>query len=193
MIEKMKSNTCLAVLKDKKGKLWFAGDRRQSWGMHKAQHSPRSKVTKRNGVLLAGTGTSSTCDLLTDQFPIPDIIEDSYYYMHSVFMPKLLEFLRENHYVKKDERKLQGEGHAVILVGVNSELYEVYLDSHHIEFGCVNTPYAHGCGGSYAIGSLLTTAKLNKKMSEKQRLTLALEVAASVSPGCDDSVDIIHN
>lgn len=190
------SHTCLAMIRDNKGVLWFAGDRRQSWGMHKAQKSPRPKVTKRNGILFAGTGNSAICDLLTEQFEPPFYNEkeypDSYTYMYKLFMPELLDFLEREGWMKKEDgRCLNCDSMASIIVGVKSDLYELDLDNESIAFVPVDAPYATGCGGMYALGSLLTTER--SKGLPKKRLQLALEVAAEMSPGCDSNVDIINN
>lgn len=193
---KKHSHTCLAMLRDDKGKLWFAGDRRQSWGMHKAQKSPRPKVTKRNGILFAGTGNSAICDLLTEQFDPPfynnEEYPDSYVYMYKLFMPELLKSLNKEGWIKLDEgRCLISSGSASIIIGVGSDLFELDLDDESIAFVPVDAPYATGCGGMYALGSLLTTER--GKGSPRKRLQLALEVAAEMSPGCDSNVDVIHN
>lgn len=184
--------TCLAMLKDKKGNLWFAGDRRMSWGMHKAIKSPMPKVTKRNGVLLAGTGDASVCDLVTDHFPIPDVNYEKHLqsYMFDTFVPKLKEFLRTNGYLQK-ERDALVEGSGSIVIGIDDKLFELYLSEANISYVCVEAPYAAGCGGQLALGSLLTTE--GTKMKIKDRLKLALRVAAKASPGCDGHIDILTN
>lgn len=192
----IRSNTCLAMLKTKKG-LVFAGDRRISWGMHKAQKAPRSKVTNRNGVLLAGTGVSCICDLVTDLFNVPayDGKQDTFNYMHKTFLPALMKYLREEKWLKEDGRGIDFDDDdrtlAIIVVGVGKDLYELDMTTHCISVDAISAPYAHGCGGMYALGSLLTTEKLD--MDEEERLKLALQIAAKVSPGCDAHVDIVRN
>ena len=200
----LKSNTCLAVLRDKNGYLWFAGDRRISWNYSKAIKGPRSKVTKRNNILFAGTGTSCICDLVTDQFEVPiktDMI-DSYTYIHKVLVPALIKQLKEEGWINDGERKLAYDNildsrlddcapHAILIIGVGSDLYELDLNTQLITVDAIDAPYAAGCGGELAWGSLLTTEKL--RMTPKARLKLAVEIAAKVSPGCDDNVDIISN
>jgi hypothetical protein len=189
----------LAVLRDKQGHLWFAGDRRASWGFHKAIRTPRPKISKRNGILLAGTGVSLICDLVVDLFDIPKYSNklSTFEYMHKVFIPELLVYLRAERWIKDDARELkynkatedQLEGY--ILVGVHSDLYELILSTELIGVDAVDAPYALGCGGQLALGSLLTTERV--RMSTSNRLKLALEVAFEVSPGCGDGIDILNN
>jgi hypothetical protein len=196
----IKSQTCLAVVRDDKGKLWFAGDRRSSWHFGKAIKGPRPKVTKKNGILLAGTGVASICDLVTERFEVPkqEDKETSMQYMVR-FEDELLAWLREEKWVKEDSRCLTKQGEeeehelmAIILVGVGSDLYEVDLAcTSPLQSTPIDAPYGAGCGGSLAWGSLLTSAKLG--WTEKKRLKEALKVAAKVSPGCDDNIDILHN
>lgn len=199
----IKSQTCLAVVRDDKGKLWFAGDRRSSWHFGKAIKGPRPKVTKKNGILLAGTGVASICDLVTERFEVPKAGkgEESMKYMVR-FENALLEWLREEDWVKEDSRCLAKQGPedddedssmmAIILVGVGSDLYELDIGTNMpLNSTPIDAPYGAGCGGSLAWGSLLTSAKLG--WTEKKRLKEALKVAAKVSPGCDDNIDILHN
>lgn len=193
--------TCLAVLKGRDGALHFAGDRRISWDMSKSQVAPRPKVTYRNGVLFAGTGTAYICDLVTDLFDIPDYGNtDTFHYIHATFIPKFLKWLRVEGWVAEGERRLKATNQvdkdedtqgAIILVGVFSDLYELSIDENQISADAINTPYAAGCGGSLALGSLLTTERF--KMGVNERLHLAINVAAESSPGCDDNIDIVTN
>lgn len=199
---KKKSNTCLAVLRDKEGKLWFAGDRRVSWDMSKAIKGPRAKIAKRNGVLLAGTGVSSICDEIVDLLSIPryNSTQSVFHYMNRNFLDAVLKHLSKRKLLHKEERRLvykegkkeaeDGEWFgAIILVGFQGELFELDVDNHHIAIGPIDAPYAHGCGGDYALGSLLTTE--DSKLNPKTRLIRALNVAARMSPGCGDGIDIL--
>lgn len=192
--------TCLAVLQDKKGVLYFAGDRKISWGSIRSQASPRPKIAYKAGVLLAGAGASCICEAVVDQFIIPLMSdENTYDYMHNVFMPALFKHLTKEGWMDKGTRKLKTVGpagqeddlSAVILVGVLSDLYSVNIDHSVITVDAVNTPYAEGSGGVLAIGSLLTTEYF--KISIIKRLKIALGIAAKHSPGCGDGVDILSN
>ena len=197
-----KSNTCLAVLRDVEGKLWFAGDRRLSWGMHRAQKMRKPKIAKREGLLLAGTGVGSMCDEIVHLMQIPEQGKsgDPYWYMHEIFMPTLFDHLRHKGYLHEKERRLAYHEDresreddwfgAIILIGFKGQLFELDVDNQQISLDMIDAPYAHGCGGDLALGSLLTTE--GTKMGPAKRLEKALHVAAEVSPGCDNNVDILH-
>jgi len=199
------SSTCLAALKAEDGNLWFAGDRLITWYNGKALKRPRSKIAKRNNILLAGTGYCVICNLVVEQFPVPKYSADTHApqeYMHTVFIPQLINWLRSEGWVDEGERRLnidctedELKSHeypsATFLIGVGSEVYELDIDVRMISCDIVATPYAIGCGGDLALGSLYTTSSLD--MTPKNRLKCALKVAAAVSPGCDDNIDILSN
>ncbi len=196
----IKSNTCLAVLMHK-DKLYFAGDRRISWGLHKAQRGPRPKVTHRDGVLFAGTGTSALCDEITDLFVVPDRYpgSDAFEYFHHSLLPHVLAHLETKGYVNRGERHLRRNDKdkeddmliAIILVGIDDCLFELDINTSVISGDQIVTPYASGCGGAYALGSLMTTE--GSKLGPEARLIKALRIAASISPGCDGHIDVVHN
>lgn len=213
--------TCLAAIKakDKKGveRLYFAGDRRASWGFHKAVKLEGPKISFRNGVLLAGTGSSYTCDLMVSLFDVPEVAPTShavsdinkmctteaengfrntpkdylFQYMHMGFRPAALEMLREYGLIDKDKQHLRSDdATAYILVGVGLSIFEFGITDSGLDIIEVPSPYTAGCGGQLAWGSLLSTE--SEKDPEK-RLKLALQIAAKISPGCDDNIDILHN
>lgn len=200
----LKSNTCLAVIRHS-GKLYFAGDRRVSWGMHKAQKGVRPKISLRDGILYAGTGVSAMCDEITDLFNPPNFKNslaanpnmDPFLYMNNVFMPALLEHLRTKRFVKHDERGLttndKGKSYleSSILIGLDTSLFEVDIGADAIIADSIDAPYASGCGGMYAYGAILALQDTN--LSPEDILTKALKIAAKVSPGCDANIDVLHN
>lgn len=204
------SNTCLVVLRDKKGKLVFGGDRRISWG-HQFQTTPRPKITKRNNVLFAGTGVACLCDTVTDLCHVPDIPKDmdGFHYVHNVLFNSVRQQLQEKGYMDKDFNMTIGKDMmAVILIGVLGDLFEMGITEHGITIDAMDTPMAHGCGGSLALGSLESTvgdtlSSLQKKLKqrgfrgklksiEECRIALAIDVAAKHSSGCDSQFDILR-
>ena len=192
----IKRSTCLAVLRDEDGYLHFAGDRLISRNFGKAQSRPYPKVGYRNGVLLSGTGDAYLCDVFVHHWPIPVKRpgQDSFAYIHGVFMPHLMDFLNSDGDTMPDRRALFGSdygGGAAFLVGVGSDLYELDLTADAIMINGIDAPAAHGCRGPLAMGSLMTTE--GSTMSVEDRLTVALTVAAGVSPGCHSTIDIISN
>jgi len=194
--------TCIAVLRDKKSSLWFASDRRLS-SDHNIISSNEPKTKLLNNILVSGAGTAWICDLILERYEFPTIENDDpeNFWAHNVLYPDLLRWLREEGYVDKGGIKLntgaskgkedREEEYAIMLIGANSALFELTIGESSISITKVDTPYATGCGGSYALGSLRTTEKM--KMKVKDRLKLACEVAAQCSSGCDDRIDILTN
>lgn len=191
------SNTCLAVIREDKGphkgKLIFAGDRRISWGMGGHQVGVRPKICKRNGVLFAGTGSAYLCDLICELCDVPPINKDidGFNYIHRYLYDSVKSTLINKGLGDKENGILiPDEMHAVILIGVKGELFEMGISDVILSLDAIGAPFAHGCGGQYALGSLITTEKL--KISSEKRLQIALGVAAKLSPGCDGNIDIIR-
>lgn len=188
----IKSNTCIAVIKNKQGKLLMAGDRRCSWGSHQYQSIPWPKVVKRDGFLFGGTGDAHVLSLIANYMPItPDYNRLGDKYLYSIFFDNMRNFLKERSF----ENTLV-ETSTEILIGYQSRLYTMNIEvnhakhKQHIDLLEINVPFATGCGGQLAWGSLLTTETLNMKPHE--RLKMALRVAAQVSAGCDNNIDIIE-
>ena len=201
----MNSGTCLAVLKDDEGYLYFASDRRGSWGFGKAHKLEDPKSRFRSGVLMMGTGGCFEIVEMLDHMKIapftPKTNPDMY--MHNKFIPAIVRHFKTQGLLHPKERRLRHHDDsewigAVMVVGLGSSVYEVTVDNLHIVFNKVGAPWAHGCGGALAWGSLLTTEALTTtpdklEMSIPDRLVFALSAAATVSPGCDDNIDIISN
>lgn len=200
-MKKRKSTTCIAAVTDKKGRIHIAADRRVSWDFSQAQTMPHAKVIKRDGVILAGTGDSYLCDLLTQYLEIPNVEGYENYPGHYVFHPlynsvkKLLS--QRGFYDERRTLKIPREMSVEVLLAVHGQLFTISINNPDelsdapngvIQCGQINVPYATGCGGLLAWGSLLTTQEMG--MKPKERLLLALNVAAQVSPGCDNIIDI---
>lgn len=200
-LKKLGSGTCIAVIKTKRGKIMMAGDRRMSWGFSQAQRTPEPKVIKRDGLLFGGTGSCYLLTLINQIFVVPDRgKDDPLAYMHNIFHKALVRFLCSKGFgdSKTGVLKFPPDLSIESLVACKGRLFSILIgsdgDSPHdmgyVLIDEVSLPYSTGCGGSLAWGSLLTTEPL-KEMSDKEKLITALKVAATVSPGCDDEVDII--
>lgn len=217
-LKRKTSATCLAVIRDKprkgeeQGRLIFAADRRVSWSHMRFQKTVRSKITKRNGIIFAGTGVSYICDLIGELSSIPEAPQgvDSFNYIHNYLQPSLVQSLQRKGFAdEKGKTVLPKEAHSCVLIGHRGNLYEADIDS---EFGVaidpIDTEYATGCGGYYASGSLSTSQGLDlktlhkllrlrgysklPKTVEEARLSLAITVAGEHSGGCDTNVDIVY-
>lgn len=190
--------TCLAVVREGK-RLYFAGDRRVSWGFHKAQIMETPKISFINGVLRAGTGTGSLCTEMVDLYKGPKAPTkgDLDQFMLGPFLEDVIKFLTKKLYIPKGTRRLRAaregsdETGASILLGVKDRLYELDLGSDGVSMDRIAAPYASGCGGQLALGALLALEGQN--LPPEERLKAALRIAAQVSPGCDSNIDIIHN
>lgn len=189
----IKSSTCIAVIRNKKGKLVFAGDRRISWGVS-AQVSPISKVVKRDGFLFGGTGNAYLCGLLCNSLSLPEVPKNmtAMAYAHEVLIPTVLTTLEEKGLLDGVHKTITSEDTSVeVVVGIKSELFSLFVDKDAgVGVVPINTPYATGCGGDFAMGSLMTTE--GSPIKDLDRLKYALRVAAQASPGCDANVDIIQ-
>lgn len=194
------SNTCIAVVKDKKGKLVMASDRRVSWGFSQAQAMPGPKCFHRNGVLLAGTGDAYLCMLIAKHMPFPKKSEedDLESYVYDGLYEYIKRMLLSKGFTQDDKNvHIPVNMSAEVLIGVGGRLFSAIIENPSkenelqgmISMDEVALPYATGCGGQLAWGSLLTTD--GTKMSAEDRLQIALTVAATVSPGCDANVDMV--
>lgn len=200
MINK-KSNTCIAAIKVN-NKIMIASDRRVTWNGDQYQTMPRSKTRKRNGILISATGDSYLCTLMVDQLEIPTAptkpsLLDKY--IHNTLRNKILKLLTSKQFINEHDALDIGLGRsAEILVAVRGHLFQFIIQNMGdrnsrvgdvVEADEVNLPYATGCGGLVALGSLITTDTL--KYEPKKRLELALTVASQVMSGCDSNIDVI--
>lgn len=200
---KRKSSTCIAAIYYKKGKIAMAADRRETWDYGQCQTMQEPKIAKRLGMILAGTGDSYLCDLIVNQLVLPDANEftDIKDYMHNAFHGALYQALVKKKFSNKDKMLvIAPHDHCEIVIAVKGTLWSVIIENpdpenQMVESGRISIlplslPYATGCGGKWAWASLDTTEILEIK-SYKERLKIALEVAAKNAPGCDNNVDII--
>lgn len=206
-----KSNTCIAALKHR-NKIYIAADRKASWDWSKAQAMPRAKLSKREGLILAGTGSGALCTLIVDILNIPNIEDiDLDTYMHH----KLFEAIRKLLINKgfSDEHKIlkiPAELDAQILVAIQGKLYDITISNCDptnvnpnglIMIDELNLPYGTGCGGDIAEAALKENEDLfmydSKKDSYRfltpyERLERAVTLACQMSPGCGLPIDIIR-
>ena len=152
---KARSNTCIAVVEDTDGLLVMAADRRISFEGGAYQKAPVSKINKRNGVILGGSGHGFICSLLVDQMPIPEINEDNTVdYMFNTFIGQVIVYLRNLGVVHPTELRLidsmSNPNHVYetgILIVLDSRVYGLSLSKECISLDMLSAPYAVGCGG----------------------------------------------
>lgn len=194
--------TCIAVLKDKKNSLWFASDRRLTSDYNIIEaNEPKTKLM--GNILVAGAGTAWICDLILERYTFPDIDPEDpeNFWTHNILYPDLIRWLREEGYVDRGTIRLntnnsrgkedKDEEYAILIIGANAALFELTVGESAIFITKVDTPYATGSGGPFALGSLRTTEKSGMKI--KDRLILACKVAADCNSACDKRIDILTN
>lgn len=207
-----KSSTCIAALRTKHGKIMIGADRRASWDFSQAQTMPRSKLSKKDGLMLAGTGDGALCTLFVDVMKIPEIkVKDPDLYMFQFFYHSVVRVLEQRGYVQEHKiLKIPKDSYAEIVVACLGKLYQVVI--HNPEHGWltespnglvsideVALPYGTGCGGLIAWGALLENKDLfvyderkdtYRKLTDRERMTRAITTACEVSPGCGLPIDI---
>jgi len=194
--------TCLAVIRDAKGKLFMAADRRSSYGMSKAYSMEVPKINKINKLLVAACGHGALCTELVNniRYPKPvakvrltDIDKNKSYeaYMLNDFRNSLVNHLKKHPYyvASKDDEPI----HSIMLVGVGNEIWEVDVDNGKVSMDRVATPHTSGCGGQLAMGAILAMLRSKHSYSPQDILRTSLEIAAEVSPGCNEVIDILEN
>jgi hypothetical protein len=193
--------TCIAMIKNRRGKLVMAGDRRVSehWGY--AWKCPTPKIRKHNNVLVGAAGTSWLCKLIVDIFKPPKIYNDADpdYYMFYSFRKKLQDVLFDNGNIDNHKFLALPSGTSCyVLVGVLGRAYIVEISDDdedkktfsRITIDDAPIPYAIGSGADSARPLILTEFK-ERGYNTNEQLVNALVVASEIGPGCDDDVDVI--
>lgn len=183
--------TCIAILKNKRGKIYVAADRRVSDDRGVYQTRPNPKVIKRQGLILTGCGDSYLLDQISRHMNIPrNNNYDTDTYIHYCLYQAVQKFLINRGYTD-DHRNLRipDDMQTEILIVLDGRLYSMMLDR-IIRLEELSCPYATGTGGELAWGSLLTTEGSN--MTVEQRLKTAIVISSVVNLTCDNQVDIEH-
>lgn len=197
------SHTCIAICKNKQGKLMIAGDRRSSWGWDKAESMEVPKISKRDNILMGATGSGDLCSMFVDEgiFHIPEKKTESMNtYMFHTFKKAVHKFMISQTFSQKDNLVLSPDSFVEVVIGIEGEVWSLIVnnplpDSHanfasEIQIQRVSTPYATGCGGIPAL-AVMKYEKKKQGYLTKQNLKDAVEIAAEISPGCDNVVDVL--
>ncbi len=202
--EKKISNTCIAIVKNRKGKLMIAGDRRCSWGDSFAQSMEFPKISKKDNILLGATGSGDMCSLFVEeggfQFPEKRTRCLNTYMYHTVKLA-VHRFLLGQKYGKNDELMLPPGTYVEIVIGIEGQVWSLVVqnplkeDTAHfagsIDLGRIpSIPYVTGCGRSVAYGILMYELRKTGYIT-KDILKDTFEITGQVSPGCDSICDII--
>lgn len=186
-------------MKNKNGKLVFAADRRiSSESMY--FRSPTAKLLKKDNIIIGSAGDAFINKLVENSIQSPDLGKQTVdEYMYNDFFPNLMETLKKQQIVHKDENRLnvdvtltddeESDSTAIFLLAIEHKLYELQLTPKAIILNEVSTPFAIGSGGDFAMGSLVTTVGM--KMSAVDRLKRAIQVASALCPSVGDGIDIL--
>ena len=187
---RVKSNTCILALKTKRNKILMAGDRQQTMAGFGKQSCPRSKIIKRSGLLLGGSGDGYLCELITESLELPEFDLEKhtpFEYVHDVFFNRVHKVLEARKLFNKESGELIYDTEVCVLIGLSGELFECGISKESgISINAMSCPYAIGCGADYALGALYVATG-----TDRERATIALEAAAHNSAGCNAEIDIL--
>lgn len=208
-MNKKQSRTIIAAIKNRKGKIIMAGDRRVSLDWGSSYLCPYPKIKKlTNGILIGASGDSGLCKLCIDGFNQEyEIQTDPDTYMYHWFIPDLVKLLkRQPGFV--DEHKLLrlavGEA-CTILIACLGRLYTIDISNPEedvkeysmarVVLDDAPLPFAIGCGADSALPLLNKQYDING-YNTKEDLENAVQYACKVSPGCapnrDQTIDFIQ-
>lgn len=202
-MNKKKSHTCIAIIKDKTGSLLMAGDRKVSADWSFSYKCPFPKIRHCwNGMLVGASGDSGLCKQIVDIFEPPSKIEaeDLDIYMNYSYIPALFKHLK-NLPGYTDEHKilrLAKDESCSVLIGIEDRAFIVEIGNpeedikemvlSRIILDDVPLPFVIGCGAATAFPILLAECN-SKGYNTKLTLTKAMQIAAEISPGADNNID----
>lgn len=202
--------TVIAVCKNRTGKLMMAGDRRDSTGWHYAQVMEVPKINKKNGLLIGATGSSDLCSLFVDDdaFEVPERkVKSVNKYMHHIFKQEVVSFLVKQLYGRKDKETvtptllIPPNKSCEVVIGIDGETWILTIDNAlpeavdsllgHLALFRVSSPYSTGCGGQGTPDGIFKYLLRTKGYITEKDLRTTLEIVAEISPGCNDTIDVI--
>lgn len=158
------------------GRVFLAGDSLAGSGGDAKVRSD-VKVFRNESFVFGCTTSFRMHQLLQYAFKPPTSGEgDEFAYMCTAFVDEVRRTLKTGGWAKRDnENEVGGD----FLVGRRGRLFQIHSDYQVAETAAGFD--ACGCGQSYALGSLFTTAEM--RLPPHERLTLALEAAQAFSSG----------
>lgn len=201
MSNRRKSTTCIIALKNSKGKILIAADRRASFGFSKHISMNKPKVRKEGQYIIAGTGDGSLCALFVDAYTPPRYDEEDNldYFMQHKFYQHIHKTLINHHFVDANKSlKIPGEIDSQLVIAIAGHVYTIDIFNPDplspIPHGLVSidevpVPYTVGCGGEHAKGAI--DALMSQGIKDVRLIAkTAIAIAAGNSPGCDATCDI---
>jgi ATP-dependent protease HslVU (ClpYQ) peptidase subunit len=193
------SRTCISIVKNRRGKLIMAGDRRVSGDWSFCYKCPYPKIKKKNnGILIGASGDSALCKLVVDIFDPPQIdVRDLEIYMYYKLLPDLNKLIKSQPGYSDEHKLLRiaPTEACSCLIGIKGRVFTVDINNplgEHVE--AISTlgriivddapiPYAIGCGSASSLPILL--AEHNELgYNTREGLEKAMMIAAEISPGC---------
>jgi ATP-dependent protease HslVU (ClpYQ) peptidase subunit len=170
------------------GKTYIGGDSAGVSGLDLTVR--KDKKVFNNGEMVMGfTSSFRMGQVLQYDFLPPEVTQsddDLMAYMVKKFVPALRTCFKDTGYIKIESNRESG---GCFLVGVRGRLFQIDSDFQIGETICGFS--AVGCGESYALGSLFTSAS-DKTIKPKWRLEKALEAAAEFSGGVCAPFNFVH-
>lgn len=166
--------TCIVGVVDDGGRVWIGGDRAAVDDWHCVVHVAQPKVFQRAGILFGYTSSFRMGQLLQHRLDIPERksgqpVDE---FMSVDFADAVRACLKDGGYTKiENSRETIGR----FLVGIEGALY--FFDDDYNVHRTIEGYSAAGSGAIAALGSLHTSALLNKP--PKERLLWALSAAAT--------------
>ncbi len=170
--------TCIVAWAEK-GKICIGGDSAGVAG-YNMQIRADEKVFKNGEMIFGFTSSFRMGQLLRFSLllPLKKEKQDNYNYMCTDFINAVRKCLKDGGYASKKEEVESG---GCFLVGFRNNIYSIESD---FQVGKTTKPYhTVGCGESFALGTCWTLNKMNSKLSLKDKVRTALEVAYEFSAG----------
>lgn len=206
--KRYQSKTCIAAVKLRNGKIRMGGDRKVSADWSFSYKCPKPKISKKaNGMIVGGSGSSALCKLIVDVFNPPDVTTNNLdIYMFYKFLPDLEKFLKSMPGYKDHFKNfiLDSDDYAQFLIAFYGQLFildifavggklegdDINISIGRLSLDDVPAPFAIGCGSASALPILVELSK-GKGYNTKEDLDRAMELAAEISPGCDNEFDFL--
>lgn len=177
--------TCIVGIETTDGNVIIASDSLGSNEQSKATFR-NSKVFKHSGMIFGYTTSfrfGQIIEVLLDNGTLspPALTESVYKFLIKTFIPVLKKTLEE-----------QGAEPGDLLIGVNSELWEIYSD-----YSALRTESGYssiGSGSFFALGCLFSSLNSGTVSTQnaKEIIELSIQAASNFSPSCGGSCNIVY-
>lgn len=165
-------------------KIWMGGDAAATCTSTLSQTLVKDpKVFVSGDMLLGFSGSFRLGQLLRYSYTPPEHPEDldDISYLNTLWLDAVRTCLKDGGFTRVED-STETAPDSSLLIGYHGKLYVMEADFNILEPA---HPYAAiGSSGDFALGSLSTTCKLNKRLSPKKKIETALHVASDFSASC---------